>query len=408
LHAAQSFIDRHSERLEQLDLAILLNFDPLKEMILEKLDTKPEFFSSLGLTCIYFQKYLLTCLDVPFLIQRVHYFAQILEEHGPLMEEDPLLVGELQHFPHEARKMIAEAGGLETFLLESLRFIKIGRYIGLTHHAVSLQQDRHRASLDDLDEIVDAHHNSISPDLYTGLYGLYRELADAKALLSKLDEAAHRTPSQELETKRSGCKAKVEEVEKSISTVELFAAQAAHGASPPAAAEAPAAPLPKLHKPAARKPEPLHVTVFEKAMESLTAMPDLTRFVQEFRLSRGGSLNSMPLQEVVGGVTQLILDHQEKLNTARANIVGRSSPAQGATPPLATHNPVWQRVGTQRVRTPNALNMEDPCIICHEDMGPEDTCVLECRHSFHNEVKAVMAEGAEYLSHLQKLRAATR
>ncbi|MEQ2229912.1 hypothetical protein ILYODFUR_023833 [Ilyodon furcidens] len=53
-----------------------------------------------------------------------------------------------------------------------------------------------------------------------GLYGLYGELADAKALLSKLDEAAHRTPSQELETTRSGCKAKVEEVEKSISTVE--------------------------------------------------------------------------------------------------------------------------------------------------------------------------------------------
>ncbi|MEQ2230683.1 hypothetical protein ILYODFUR_031985, partial [Ilyodon furcidens] len=295
LHAAQSFIDRHSERLEQLDLAILLNFDPLKEMILEKLDTKPEFFSSLGLTVTEYLKQASahdmrlfiwtleehredyvschTILDEYFDMMDGHcsvlkksenehnsptraksrgrkkkrkgliglsglrgvtpreewdqdffeddslsflhpgdpfsvpshlreqvadfedeynrsrsrtpyrkildnnpdstkdslydYFAQILEEHGPLVEEDPLLVGELQHFPHEARKMIAEAGGLETFLLESLRFIKIGRYIGLTHHAVSLQQDRHRASLDDLDEIVDAHHNSISPDLYT-------------------------------------------------------------------------------------------------------------------------------------------------------------------------------------------------------------------------------------------------
>ncbi|KAI5099884.1 E3 ubiquitin-protein ligase TTC3 isoform X2, partial [Silurus meridionalis] len=28
---------------------------------------------------------------------------------------------------------------------------------------------------------------------------------------------------------------------------------------------------------------------------------------------------------------------------------------------------------------------EDPCIICHEDMTPEDMCVLECRHSFHRE-----------------------
>lgn len=32
------------------------------------------------------------------------------------------------------------------------------------------------------------------------------------------------------------------------------------------------------------------------------------------------------------------------------------------------------------------LNVEDPCIICHDDMTPDDICVLECRHSFHKEV----------------------
>lgn len=32
------------------------------------------------------------------------------------------------------------------------------------------------------------------------------------------------------------------------------------------------------------------------------------------------------------------------------------------------------------------LNVEDPCIICHEDMNPDDMRVLDCRHSFHNEV----------------------
>lgn len=93
------------------------------------------------------------------------YFAQILEEHGPLVAEDPLLVGEMQHFPAVAKWKIEEAGGFEAFLLESLRFIKIGRCIGLTKHAVSLQQAEHGASLDDLDEITDC--NSSSPDLYT-------------------------------------------------------------------------------------------------------------------------------------------------------------------------------------------------------------------------------------------------
>lgn len=90
------------------------------------------------------------------------YFAQILEEHGPLVAEDPLLVGELVNFPPVAQLKIQEAGGFESFLLESLRFIKMGRCIGLARHAVTLQQAGHAASLDDLDVIVDP----VSSDLY--------------------------------------------------------------------------------------------------------------------------------------------------------------------------------------------------------------------------------------------------
>ncbi|KAF6738227.1 E3 ubiquitin-protein ligase TTC3 [Oryzias melastigma] len=74
------------------------------------------------------------------------YFAQILEEHGPLMADDPLLVGELEHFPAVARQKIEEAGGFEEFLLESLRFVKA-------------------ASLDDLDDIADSDLNFSNFDL---------------------------------------------------------------------------------------------------------------------------------------------------------------------------------------------------------------------------------------------------
>ncbi|XP_023197427.1 E3 ubiquitin-protein ligase TTC3-like isoform X2 [Xiphophorus maculatus] len=808
LTAAQTFIERHSECLEQLDLVVLLNFDPLKQMILEKLDTKPDLFWRLGLTVTEYLKQAsahdvrlfiwtleehrhdyVCChsiLDEFFDMMDAHcsvlkksendhisptrtksrgrkkkrkgvfslpptraltprdewdhdlfeedslsflhpgdpfsvpshlreqvadfedqyrtaytkfldnhpdstkeslyeYFAQILEEHGPLVDEDRLLVGELANFPAEARRKIAEAGGLESFLLESLRFIKIGRRIGLTRHAVG---PRLAASLDDLDVIGDPRLDEASPDPYmlgdfsdylsgfcfpvagaqpvlpnpysfypagsdaapawsdidcgfiangyaephldalddiyeqlerdpapqrsvlsskasrccsdaavqtsAGAVGsvavnterherweaqqgdiirqqrsnrkleqqilktqngnkvdqseqddvrlmekevkeittniqvthkellmfqqkleeevkkdqkekksnqeelkalktevehlveeqasfsrsirekkssyeaklndflelsnqsaaekmsledeirrhqalltsagrrsymaqlsaaessrdqslniLHRELADAKTLLSKLDEAAHRTQNQELESARNGCKAEVEEVEKNISTAERrfqdlldqlrgrrvgdraaapigpvlqlpVAAndpppQPARAASPPTTESAPPAAPPRA---AARK-EPLLVSVFQKAMDSLTAMfpdysrSDLMRFVQDFRLARGGSLNLVPLQEVVSGVAQLILDHQETLKSSGA--AGRSSPAQG------NQNPVWQLVGAQRVRNPNALNMEDPCIICHEDMSPEDACVLECRHSYHDQ-----------------------
>ncbi|KAM7398393.1 hypothetical protein PAMA_006344 [Pampus argenteus] len=857
LNAAKSFIERNAGHLEQMDLALLLTFDPLQEMIIERLGTRPELFSSIGLTVTEYLKQApphdmrlfiwtleehrdeyVSCHGIlddyfdmmdghcsvlkksdenqnnspmktksrgrkkkqkepkgvivlsgmrgvtpredwdqdffeddslsflhpgdPFSVpshlreqvaefedqynstrHRNHfksildnnpdptketlydYFAQILEEHGPLVAEDPLLVGEVKHFPPVAQQKIQEMGGFECFLLESLRFIKMGRCIGLAKHAVSLQQAGHGSRLDDLDDLEDPDTNS-SPDLRTdydpeltnylnnyssaqtevypilpnpyvfgaqspplvqsairetltgidpfsqwtnskgldsqhaayllsnghedldphlsdadvgvcetdpfsggitpltteenfmkkheavqtcpetmrsvavntepheqferchgdinkqeksnkelqqqidekangcdqvnlkhkeeliiyeediqkitvnsqvtkkelvlfqqkleeevkkdqkekkanqevlkslkleidelveehgrltrnitekkhgyeaklsdflelsnqsaaekmsledeikrckalftkasgrshtaqllmeessrdqGLYGLYRELGDTKALLSKLDEAAHRFPSQDLEMTRNSWRAKVQEVEKKISTAESqyqeqmdqvkngrrvsellpgnnttqpessvqpSSGAAAHRMSPlsqPSALETLAAPAPVQHKTPTRTLEPQHSTVFEKAMKQLAAMfpdytrSDLMRFVQELRSSSGGSLNNMALQDVVGGVTQLILDHQEKLiSAAKSSMVGRGSPAHCATPPLVT--PAWQQLGPQRATHSNALNMEDPCIICHEDMSPDDICVLECRHSFHKE-----------------------
>ncbi|XP_008299262.1 E3 ubiquitin-protein ligase TTC3 [Stegastes partitus] len=862
LNAARSFIERYSGHLEQLDLALLLNFHPLQEMIIEKLGTRPEIFSSIGLTVTeylkqapphdmrlfiwtleehrddyvschtildeyfdmmdghcsvlkksdenqnnspmktksrgrkkkqkepkgvivlsgmrgltpreewdqdFFEDESLSFLDAadPFSVPShlreqvadfenqfngtrrrglyknildnnpdstkeslYDYFAQILDEHGPLMAEDPLLVGELENFPPVAQQKIQDAGGFEAFLLESLRFIKMGRAIGLAKHAVSLQQAGHGASLDDLDEIADSDDTFPCPDLHAdietdftgyvsdyaaaqtdvypvlpnpyvfgfqamdshplshwsngdseqvtyslpgdygeldfytpemngvygpdpvgdtlmatdenflkrdaevqtcqeamrsvavntelherfescqgdinkleknnrkleqqiekmsngcdkvslcnrkdivsleedirkitvniqvtnkelvlfqqkleeevkkdqkekkanqevlkalkleiedlveqhgsltrrvrekkssyeskladflersnqseaeklsledeikrckalftsakrrchtaqlsvmesshnqGLYGLHRELADAKALLMKLDEAKQRHPNQELELARNSCRANVEEIEKKISTAERLYKQqmdqvkngrranellpannqpepaaapirpvqhvsslsaAAKEFTPqssaqtslstpspvqksaPPAAQVAAAPAQVQRKPPSRTTEPSHTTVFEKAMENLAIMfpdysrPDLMKFVQELRSTSGGTLSSMALQDVVGGATQLILDHQERLNSARSNIMGRRSPAQCATPPLVNPGLVWQPVGSQRAPNPNALNMEDPCVICHEDMIPEETCVLECRHSFHKE-----------------------
>lgn len=67
------------------------------------------------------------------------YFAQILEEHGPLELSDPLLVGELKNFPLEAQQKIEAAGGLEHFLLESPRFLMCDGTVGLMSHSVCLQ-----------------------------------------------------------------------------------------------------------------------------------------------------------------------------------------------------------------------------------------------------------------------------
>ncbi|XP_069744958.1 E3 ubiquitin-protein ligase TTC3 isoform X2 [Narcine bancroftii] len=54
------------------------------------------------------------------------YFAQILNVHGPLEVDDPLLIREFEDFPQEARELVQRAGGLESFLMDSFWFVKIG------------------------------------------------------------------------------------------------------------------------------------------------------------------------------------------------------------------------------------------------------------------------------------------
>ncbi|XP_024921263.1 E3 ubiquitin-protein ligase TTC3 isoform X2 [Cynoglossus semilaevis] len=248
-----------------------------------------------------------------------------------------------------------------------------------------------------------------------GLYSLHRELADAKALLTKVDEAMHRQSIPGLQVFRNSWNANVQEVERKIANAEVqFKAQidqvkngrnvselplstnqtepSAQRSSPQVSnVQQPVAAAPggtAAAAPPQLKQKHQHSTVFEKAMEQLSSIfpdysrSDMMRFIQELRSSSGGSFSSMGLQDMVGGVSQLILDHQENLRAARSQAVGRGSPR--ATPLLLTAASVWPQVGTQRTVHPSALNVEDPCIICHEDMSPEDVCVLECRHSFHD------------------------
>ncbi|XP_062833223.1 E3 ubiquitin-protein ligase TTC3 isoform X3 [Anolis carolinensis] len=77
------------------------------------------------------------------------YFSQILEEHGPMEIDHPLLVGEYEHFPADTCKIVEDAGGLKSFLLESLRFVMMGDLIGLMKHAVMLKENADVTGLDE-------------------------------------------------------------------------------------------------------------------------------------------------------------------------------------------------------------------------------------------------------------------
>ncbi|XP_064380908.1 E3 ubiquitin-protein ligase TTC3 isoform X2 [Dromaius novaehollandiae] len=80
------------------------------------------------------------------------YFSQILEAHGPLEINDQLLVGEYEHFPEEARKIVEDAGGLKSFLLESLRFVMVDNVIGLMKHALLIKEITNRNETGDDEE----------------------------------------------------------------------------------------------------------------------------------------------------------------------------------------------------------------------------------------------------------------
>lgn len=78
------------------------------------------------------------------------YFAQVLEEHGPLKTDHPLLVGELENFPPDALQKIEESGGLKPFLQQSIRFVMKDDVIALMKHAGVLQNVTREQSSHDL------------------------------------------------------------------------------------------------------------------------------------------------------------------------------------------------------------------------------------------------------------------
>uniref|UniRef100_A0A3Q3LLN6 RING-type E3 ubiquitin transferase n=1 Tax=Labrus bergylta TaxID=56723 RepID=A0A3Q3LLN6_9LABR len=590
LNAAKSFIERYAGHLEQLDLAFLLNFSPLQEVIIEKFGTRPEPFSSIGLTVTEYLKQApphdmrlfiwtleehrddyvschsmldeyfdmmgtyVTLLSI-FILSSVHfrrrkkkhrepmvrrsrfmfhkyrdcvsnrsflhpadpfsvpshlreqvadfeeqynstrhgshyknildnnpdptkeslydYFAQILEEHGPLEAEDRLLVGELDNFPPVAQEKIQEAGGFKSFLLESLRFIQMGRCIGLTKHAVSLQEVGHRASLDDLDdlnnldeldELMDPQTRNPYFDSNTGheagdlnkkqkrnkmLELQIKKISNSrdkvelrhKEDLAVLEEDIQKVTvtntelalfqqklEEEVKKDQNEKKANQEALKSLKVEIEnLVEEQRGYGhhfhlnqsAAEKMSLEDEIKRCKASLTSASRRSKNAQVghnsysfTVLRSRLKCgesnllwlsgsfsflsdtnndlvklfLCFRSELMKFFQELRSSNGGTLSSMALQDMVGGVSQLILDHQEQLHSAPiSSHTGRRTPAQSVTPPLTYSVPVWQTTGPPRSAQSSALNVEDPCIICHDDMSPDDICVLECRHSFHNE-----------------------
>lgn len=160
--------------------------------------------------------------------------------------------------------------------------------------------------------------------------------------------------------------------------------------------------IPSLSQGAMPQPHQPHKTSnFEKLIMKLqVALPkfnraDFTRLIQELRTNRGGSLSGMTLDEIVSQITILVHDYERQ--QGRSPSVAATQPQEmmtGFTDDRARNPPPglplsWGVSGTDLVSLGITSEVfeeeEDPCVICHEEMTPPTTVMLECKHRFHDE-----------------------
>ncbi|KAG8509502.1 E3 ubiquitin-protein ligase DZIP3, partial [Galemys pyrenaicus] len=138
---------------------------------------------------------------------------------------------------------------------------------------------------------------------------------------------------------------------------------------------------------------------WERIIDKLkTAFPqqtrkELTDFLRQLKDTHGKSLSALTFDEIVYKISQLI-------DPKRAQSQGKSVPNGGNVSP--SHTPpqsnaaqppkqTWRPLTSQSpAKWEGANNLdeeeeEEPCVICHENLSPENLSVLPCAHKFHSQ-----------------------
>ncbi|XP_073929162.1 E3 ubiquitin-protein ligase DZIP3 isoform X4 [Castor canadensis] len=121
---------------------------------------------------------------------------------------------------------------------------------------------------------------------------------------------------------------------------------------------------------------------------------DLTDFLRKLKDTHGKSLSGLTFDEIVYKISQLI-DPKKSQNQGKSvpngNCVSPShSPTQPNTPQPSKQ--AWGPHSSQGSATWEGANNlddeeeeEEPCVICHENLSPENLSVLPCAHKFHSQ-----------------------
>ncbi|XP_042637687.1 E3 ubiquitin-protein ligase DZIP3 [Orycteropus afer afer] len=138
---------------------------------------------------------------------------------------------------------------------------------------------------------------------------------------------------------------------------------------------------------------------WERIVDRLkTAFPqqsrkELTDFLRKLKETNGKFLSAMTFDEIVFKISQLI-DSRSSQSPDKAVSNGNDvSPSCSPQPNAAQPpKPVWRPLNAQGPATwegTNTLNdeeeEEEPCVICHENLSPENLSVLPCAHKFHTQ-----------------------
>uniref|UniRef100_A0A452TEX1 E3 ubiquitin-protein ligase DZIP3 n=2 Tax=Ursus TaxID=9639 RepID=A0A452TEX1_URSMA len=118
---------------------------------------------------------------------------------------------------------------------------------------------------------------------------------------------------------------------------------------------------------------------------------ELTDFLRKLKDIHGKSLSGLTFEEIVYKISQFI-------DPKRSQSQGKSVPngncvSPSHTPPQSNAaqppKPAWRPLSSQGPASWEGANNleeeEEPCVICHENLSPENLSVLPCAHKFHSQ-----------------------
>lgn len=137
---------------------------------------------------------------------------------------------------------------------------------------------------------------------------------------------------------------------------------------------------------------------WERIIDKLkTAFPqqtrkDLTDFLKKLKDTHGKSLSGLTFDEIVYKISRLI--DPKRVQSQGKSVPNGNNVSPSHTPPVSSAaqspNQAWGVSSQSSATWEGANNLDDeeeeePCVICHENLSPENLSVLPCAHKFHSQ-----------------------